>query len=341
LGDGVDCSVLGGSPDDYVEGGKPACPSDCKGQNYGNGTCQLKSEVSTAVNGVESCGSGLVLDAENEKLTATITVEKENSSATAKAAIICSSKTASSVEADISVTELSTVGGDPIVLDLSSKAAGDYLCYVVLTVGEKNESVICPITNGKPSKATGAVASFEGATVEYSVVAAASDIAVWNDFSSVSKESLAAGMKASVGSDADATLKLFVAEEFGSASASKGQNAAGNVQALVLSHMFPDDKPESAKSSTYLTINSSQMAGKHLAIKATTGVKNKDYGHMVVVAGESTLVEDFHAAKSDWKVVEATIPESATEVVIYSYGMKDETSESNLIIDSISITSAE
>ena len=212
LADGVTCESALGSGE-WVEGGKPACPADCKAKTYGNGTCVVKGENDTL--GILSCKATITV-ADQKATGSAEVVAKDDKKVTG--AIICAplSSTLDSIVKNATLDEASVKAGS---YDASKADAGKYGCFYVVKAEGQENVVFCSADGSVSSLSTSkTVEDVKLAEIEVGSSVAADVIAKWT-FASVNEASLAtdivAGLKAEEGSAKDTLILswLYVGEK--------------------------------------------------------------------------------------------------------------------------------
>ena len=336
--------------------GKPRCAKDCKGLS--KGTCvsaeEREAQNNEGVNGILKCGSTLAVSYERKDATAGISYVMGSTTpdSNVKAAIICSAATAR-IDASVATTDFVASGESGVVslsLELASLPAGSYVCYVALKAGD-NGAVVCPLTEGTPVRASGAIADLGiAATVDYTVEAQEGVIAEWNNFNITDMKTVItseAGIVAQAGSDTAASLK-FVLVNAGETDVNvkQGQNAAGDPNALQFGPNggsgkpgFAHEKNLKADENSHFIISSNNMGGKTIKVVAKTGDRNgNNIAKLSVVAGETEIISEFSSAAEYSAATSDTIPAGTTSLYLYPwFDACSESSCGNINIDSIVI----
>lgn len=337
--------------------GKPGCSNDCKALSKGGciSAEEREAQAGEGVNGILKCGSSLVVSSENESATANVsyTMGSTTPDSNVKAAIICTASNAK-IDASVATTDFVTQGesgGVALSFELSSLVAGNYVCYVALKAGDKG-AVVCPITEGTPVKASGAIADLSiAATVNYTVAAQEGVIAEWNDFSnSKLNEVIVAdeGILAQAGSDTAASLKFVLVNAVMNqdVNVKQGNNAANKPNALQFGPNggsskpgFAHEKNLQADENSHFIISSKNMGGKTIKIVAKTGNRSGDnIAKFSVVAGETEIISEFSSAADYSEATSDAIPAGTTSLYLYPwFDACTDSSCGNINIDSIVI----
>ncbi|GEM_PF-5514295 len=172
LADGVTCESALGSGE-WVEGGKPACPADCKAKTYGNGTCVIKGENDT--HGILSCKATITVS--DQKATGSAEISAKDDKAT-KGAIVCALKSAKldSIVKNATLDDVSKAEFD----GSSITDAGEYGCFFYVQAEGQSSGVFCSADGAvKPLSEVNTVADVALADFKVESSVAADTLAKW------------------------------------------------------------------------------------------------------------------------------------------------------------------